>query len=271
VDEDYIPTMGMQMKTGRNFSREMATDSTAMIINEAAAADLDKATDALGSKIYYGDNKEYHVIGVVKNFHFSSLRDPIGPVVMPLMQDPGKGEGADALSIRVRSADVPKLLTAVREKWKSLSRGQQFEYSFMDEDFDGLYHNERRMGEIFVVTTALAILVACLGLLGLAAHAAEQRTREISIRKVLGADVGAIVALLSKEFLRPVFLSMLIAFPVAWVLMRRWLQDFAYRTNIPVWIMGVAGLAAVVVAVLAISYQSFKAARANPVKSLRAE
>jgi putative ABC transport system permease protein len=271
VDEDYIPTMGMQMKTGRNFSREMATDSTAMIINEAAAADLDKATDALGSKIYYGDNKEYHVIGVVKNFHFSSLRDPIGPVVMPLMQDPGKGEGADALSIRVRSADVPKLLTAVREKWKSLSRGQQFEYSFMDEDFDGLYHNERRMGEIFIVTTALAILVACLGLLGLAAHAAEQRTREISIRKVLGADVGAIVALLSKEFLRPVFLSMLIAFPVAWVLMRRWLQDFAYRTNIPVWIMGVAGLAAVVVAVLAISYQSFKAARANPVKSLRAE
>jgi putative ABC transport system permease protein len=271
VDEDYIPTMGMQIKEGRNFSKDMATDSTAMIINETAAANLDNPLAALGSKIYYSDDKAYHIIGVVKNFHFSSLRDPIGPVVMPLMQDSGKGEGADALSIRMRSADVPKLLAAVHEKWKSLSSGQQFEYSFMDEDFDGLYHNERRMGEIFIVTTVLAIIVACLGLLGLAAYAAEQRTREISIRKVLGADVGAIVALLSKEFLRPVFLSMVIAFPLAWVLMSRWLQDFAYRTNIPVWIMTVAGLAAVVVAALAISYQSFKAARVNPAESLRAE
>ncbi|HVU57898.1 MAG TPA: ABC transporter permease [Puia sp.] len=271
VDEDYISTMGMQLKTGRSFLKNMPTDSTAVVINEAAAASLDHPSDALHGKIYYGNDKEYHIIGVVKNFHFSSLRDPISPVVMPLMQNPAKGEGADALSIRIRSADVSAVLAAVRERWKTLSRGQQFEYSFMDEDFDGLYHNERQMGQVFIAATALAIVVACLGLLGLAAYAAEQRTREISIRKVLGAGVSSIVGLLSKEFLRPVFISMLIAFPVAWMLMHRWLQDFAYRTNIPIWIMGVAGLAAIIVAALAISYQSIRAARVNPVESLRTE
>jgi putative ABC transport system permease protein len=208
---------------------------------------------------------------VVRNFNFSSLRDPITPVVMPLMQDPAKGERADALSIRVRSADVAGLLQAVHEKWKVLSKGQQFDYSFMDEDFDGLYHNERQMGQVFMAAAVLAIIVAFLGLLGLATYAAEQRTREISIRKVLGADVPGIVALLSKEFLRPVFISMLIALPAAWMLMRRWLQDFAYRTTIPAWILAVAGMAAVIVAALAVSFQSFNAARMNPVENLRTE
>jgi putative ABC transport system permease protein len=271
VDEDYIPTMGMQMKLGRNFSKDMATDSLAVIINEAAAAGLDNPSDPLHGKIYYKDDVAYHIIGVVRNFNFSSLRDPITPVVMPLMQDPAKGERADALSIRVRSADVAGLLQAVHEKWKVLSKGQQFDYSFMDEDFDGLYHNERQMGQVFMAAAVLAVIVAFLGLLGLAAYAAEQRVREISIRKVLGADVPGIVALLSKEFLRPVFISMLIAFPAAWMLMRRWLQDFVYRTTIPAWIPAAAGMAAVIVAALAVGFQSFNAARMNPVENLRTE
>ena len=156
-------------------------------------------------------------------------------------------------------------------KWQALVPGQQFEYSFMDDDFNALYNNEQRMGKLFITFTTLAIIIACLGLFGLAAYAAEQRNREIGIRKILGAGVSTLVAMLSKDFVKLVLISIAIATPLAWVIMQKWLQGFAYRTNIQWWVFVVTGLGALVIAFITISFQSVRAALANPVNSLRSE
>jgi putative ABC transport system permease protein len=182
-----------------------------------------------------------------------------------------EGDGPDALSIRVNTGHLPALLAQVENKWKALSVNQHFEYSFMDEDFDAIYRTEQRMGQLFTGFTTLAILIACLGLFGLAAYAAEQRTKEISIRKVLGASVSIIVGMLSKDFLKLVCIAILVSSPIAWFVMQKWLQDFAYRVNIHWWILAIAGLAAVLVAFITIIFQSIKAATVNPVQSLRSE
>lgn len=163
------------------------------------------------------------------------------------------------------------MLARVENKWKALSPHHRFAYSFMDEDFDAIYRTEQRMGQLFVSFTSLAIIIACLGLFGLAAYAAEQRTKEIGIRKVLGASVSIIVGMLSKDFLKLVCIAILIASPIAWILMQKWLQDFAYRVNIHWWILAIAGVTAILIAFITISFQSIKAASANPVKSLRSE
>jgi putative ABC transport system permease protein len=201
---------------------------------------------------------------VVKDFNFNSLRENVSPVVFLLGDDMGD------LSVKVNTKNLPALIDQIKNKWQSMTQSQ-FSYSFMDQDFDANYHAEQRTGTISIIFTALAISIACLGLFGLAAYAAEQRTKEIGIRKVLGASVSAIVNTLSKDFIKLVLISIAITTPVAWYLMNKWLQDFAYRISIQWWVLVLAGAGAMLIAVVTVSFQSVKAALANPVNSLKNE
>ena len=270
VDENYIPTLKMQMVKGRNFSSEMKTDSSALIINEAAAKLL-PFDDPINKPLYYLTDlqsraaKTYHVIGVVKNFNFNSLREQVSPMALFYAEERGK------MAIRFKSANIASLISAIESKWRTLAPNQPFSYSFMDEDFNNIYKSEQRVGKIAMSFSALAILIACLGLLGLVTYAAEQRTKEIGIRKVLGASVSNIINMLSKDFMRLVLVAMLIAFPLGWYFMNRWLRDFAYRINIDWKVFFIAGLAAMLIAVLTVSAQAIKAALASPVNNLRTE
>jgi putative ABC transport system permease protein len=175
------------------------------------------------------------------------------------------------LSVRVQTNNLPHLIAQVKNKWKVSAPYQAFKYSFMDTDFNSIYRAERRMAEIFLAFSILAIMVACLGLLGLSTYTAERRTKEIGIRKTLGASVGNITSMLSKDFLKLVLIAIFIAFPIAWWIMNKWLQNFAYRINVSWWIFMVAGVLTVVIALLTVSFQAIKAARANPIKSLQTE
>jgi putative ABC transport system permease protein len=271
VDEDYLGTLGIKLKSGRNFSMEMPTDSSAVIINEAAAKLL-SYTNPLNQLLYTpADNSlkkinSYHIVGVIKDFNFKSLRKNVTPMALILDEDRG------ALSIRISAgANIPALMAQIRDKWKELTSNQEFAYSFMEQDFDGLYRAEQRIGKIFLSFSTLAILIACLGLFGLVAYAAEQRTREIGIRKVLGAGISTIVGMLSRDFIKLVLLAILIASPLAWFAMREWLQGFAYRIHISFWVFIIAGLIALLIAVLTLSFQTIRAAIANPVESLKTE
>jgi putative ABC transport system permease protein len=269
VDEDYLSTMGMGMAKGRNFSHQYTTDSLGVIINETAARMLGFANDPLNKTVYRATGlpnqpvKQYHVIGVVKDFNFSSLRDNITPVVMFFNDDQG------ALSIKIESKNTAAFIAQVQKIWNQFAPNQHFSYSFMDQDFDAAYRTEQRTGKLFLIFTALAVIIACLGLFSLAAYAAEQRNKEIGIRKVLGASITAIVTMLSKDFVKLVFISFAIAAPLAWLTMSKWLQGFAYRQNINWWVMVMAGAGSVIIAFVTISLQSFRAATANPVESLR--
>jgi putative ABC transport system permease protein len=272
VDEDYLPTMGMKLSQGRNFEKGNITDSLGVIINQTAANMLGFTGDISTKKLYYipegqTDNaiKEYHVLGVVKDFNFKSLRDNITPVVMMLENNSG------ALSIKMEGADVKPYIARVEDEWNRLSPNQRFEYSFMDEDFNAAYRTEQRTGTLFLIFTSLAVIIASLGLFSLAAYAAEQRNKEIGIRKVLGASVSAIVGMLSKDFIKLVVISFIIAAPLAWLAMHKWLEGFAYRQNMQWWVVAISGAGAVVIAFATISTQSFKAAIANPAKSLKSE
>ncbi|MDP4251872.1 MAG: ABC transporter permease [Bacteroidota bacterium] len=270
VDENYIPTLDIKMLQGRNFSAEFPTDSKGIVINEAAAKFL-SGKDVLNRKLYSVKNREtkllneYHIIGVIKNFNFSSLREVVTPLAFHLGKDNGN------ISVRINASDIPHVIAQIKSDWKAVAPSQPFDYSFMDEDFNRLYTTEQRTGSIFITFSVLAILIACLGLFGLVTYAAEQRVKEIGIRKVLGANIAHIVAMISKDFLKLVCIASLIAFPLGWWAMSKWLQDFAYRIPISWWVFAFAGLIALLVALLTISFQAIKAANANPVKSLRAE
>jgi len=272
VDEDYIKTLDMKMAAGRSFSSEMQTDSSAIIINEAAAKFLGLG-DPLNKPLYrsnggeqvVSNSKQYHIIGVVKDFNFASLRDVVSPMVLVLAHNTG------ALSVRMSGNNIPALLSQIRNKWSGLSPGVQMNFSFMDQDFDANYRTEQRTGSVSIVFTSLALIIACLGLFGLAAYAAEQRNKEIGIRKVLGASVSAITTMLSFDFIKLVLIAILIALPAGWYLMNKWLQDFAYRVNIQWWVLALAGFTAILIAFITIGFQSIKAALSNPVDSLRSE
>jgi len=270
ADENYIATLGIQIIKGRNFSKEMPSDSAALIINEAAAKML-AYKDPIGEFLYSpADNagatmKKNHIIGVVKNFNFRSLKDNIAPLIFYKDEDRG------AVTVRIKSANIPAIIQQIRNKYNSFSPTQEFNYSFMDEDFDAIYRSEQRIGTISVAFTSLAIVIACLGLFGLAAYAAEQRIKEIGIRKVLGASISTIVQMLSKDFIILVLVSIVIATPLAWWVMHGWLQGFAYRQNIQWWVLVLAAAGAVLIAFVTISFQSVKAALTNPVKSLKSE
>jgi putative ABC transport system permease protein len=270
VDQDLIQTLGIKMAAGRNFSKDMATDTAGVVINEAFAKTLDY-TNPVNQPIYTFANNagtkitEYHIIGVMKDFNFKSLKSNITPLLFTLNQ------GYNSLSIRINTADVPSLVNKIKAKWKEVSPQKQFNYSFLDEKFDAVYRSEQRTGKISIAFTSLAIIIACLGLFGLAAYAAEQRTKEIGIRKVLGATVVNVTTMLSKDFIKLVLISIIIATPLAWLAMQKWLQSFAYRQNIQWWVLVVAGLIALIIAFITISFQSVKAALTNPVKSLKSE
>jgi putative ABC transport system permease protein len=275
IDENYLSTMGMQLLNGRNFSRLLGTDSAAMIINESAAKHLDITKNPLGKTIYYGqDSKAYHIIGVVKNFNFSSLRNSVSPVVMTMttsFERKKQGGDPDFLCVKVGSSDFPALINKMSAIWKSILPSVRFDYSFMDQEFDSIYSNEQRMGKIFFVFAILAIAIACLGLFGLTAYAVEQRKREISIRRVLGASEFAIVRMFANDFVTLVFVAFLIATPIAWLAMNKWLEGFAYRTNVHWWNLVLPGIAALAIAFVTTSSRSVSAANRKPVTSLRVE
>jgi putative ABC transport system permease protein len=271
IDDAYLPTLGMQLVAGRNFSRDYGTDTAAVIVNEAAARLFAIDKDPLNKPVtlawWQRSNRPMKVIGVVKNFNFSSLRDNIQPLLFVNNLD----EDANMMAIRARTDNWPALLAQLKARWGSLVPNRTFEFSFMDNDFDGLYRAEQRMGQLSVLFSTLAILIACLGLFGLAAYAAEQRTTEIGIRKILGASVPNIVGLLSRDFGRLIAISILIATPLAWLGMDKWLQSFAYRTTVSPWLFVLAALIVVLIAAATAVYQSIRAAVVNPVESLRNE
>jgi len=181
------------------------------------------------------------------------------------------GENYGRIAIRINTKNIPLLISQVQNKWNGMAPGQPFSYSFLDADFNKVYNAEQRTGKLFITFAVFAIFIACLGLFGLVTYAAEQRIKEIGIRKVLGASVGEIVTMISKDFLKLVLIASVIAFPIAWWTMNKWLQSFAYRINISWWVFGVAGLLTIAIALITVSFQAIKAAIANPVKSLRTE
>lgn len=269
IDEQYIPTMGMHILAGRNFAKTFSTDSTGIIINEAAANAFGWGKDAVGHVVTYANyngkqKKEFTVIGVVKNFNFRSLHEAITPLVMVLQPQWG-------LIIKVKGRDVSGLLAAMKKQWAKFNTDEPFDYVFMDELYSKTYIVEQKTGRILNIFAALTICVACLGLFGLSTFTAEQRAREIGIRKVLGASVGQITNMLSREFIKLVLFACVIAFPLSYWIMHQWLEEFAYRVPISWWAFLIAAFVAISIALATVSFQAMKAALMNPVKSLKME
>jgi putative ABC transport system permease protein len=273
VDEEFIPALQIKLLKGRNFSKDF-NDSTSVIVNETALKQIGWK-DPLGKYINYpgNNNQRFKVIGVVKDFDVASLR--IGDTTVPfaLFHSSSKTYqiGTSYILASVQSNKMKSVLNQLEANWKSFAPAVPFEYSFLDKNFETLYNSEQRMGTVFGIFTCLSVVVACLGLFGLSVYTAERRTREIGIRKVLGATVQNLVTLISKEFVKLVLIAAIIAFPLAWWAMNKWLQNFAARVNIEWWVFIGAGVLAALIALLTISFQSIKTAMANPVKSLRTE
>ncbi len=268
-DYDYVETYRLEVLAGRAFSTDFSTDTEGTIIlNESAAHRIGwTPEEAVGKKLVGGYSvNEAQVVGVVKNFNYKSLRQEVEPMALFLYPNYIR-----EISVRIMPGDIGKILSFIRQKWESLFPGEQFEYNFLDSLIDRLYESEKKMQDLFVIFSALSILVACLGLLGLVSFTAELKTKEIGIRKVLGASTGRLIILLSKEFIKWIILANIVAWPLAWFMMSKWLQNFAYRTDIG-WIVFVsAGLVTVAIAVFTFIFQTFKSASAKPVNSLRYE
>jgi ABC-type antimicrobial peptide transport system permease subunit len=265
VDLDYFKTFGIEIVEGRSYSKEFSTDATeAIMVNEEAVKAMGMESP-VGKRLSLGDNN-MKIIGVVKNYHFRSLRQEIDPLI--LIYNPGP---CGVLFARLRSENIPKTIGYMENIWKEFAPGHPFNYRFLDEAIDDLYRSEQRIGIILRYFSILAVFISCLGLFGLASFMAEQRTKEIGIRKVLGASVSNIVLLLSREFTKWVLLANIIAWPVAYFAMHKWLQSYAYSTNIALWSFILSGAIALVIATVAVSYQSIKAAVTNPADSLRYE
>ncbi|WP_315815868.1 FtsX-like permease family protein [Paraflavitalea speifideaquila] len=268
VDFDYIKQYDMKVVAGRAFSREFLTDTTqAMVLNETAVRLFGYASpqQAIGRRFKQW-GREGKIIGVVKDFHFRSLQQDIKPLTMRI--EPG---GSSLLSVKIAMSNLPATLAAIENKWKSLIPNRPYSYQFLDDLFDKQYRAEERFGKLFLNFAVLAIFISCLGLLGLAAYSTLQRTKEIGVRKVMGASVTSIVNLLSKDFLKLVGISFFVAAPVAWYCMNKWLEGFAYKASIAWWIFALAGIIALVIALATISFQAIRAALVNPVKSLKSE
>ena len=268
ADHDFVPTYGIKIVAGRNFSRDFGTDTASFIINEAGLASLGlkNANDLLGRPFKYGRTNG-KVIGIMKDMHFESLHQKIVPLLLEHPASPNYG----TISIKLNGKNIPSALSYIEKVWKKYLPEVPYQYTFLDERFNQLYEAELKQGTIFTIFAFIAIFIACLGLFGLSAFTITQRVKEIGIRKVLGATTGNIVSLLSGDFLTLVIVAAIIAFPIAWYTMHKWLQDFAYRINIPWWIFIVAGILAAMIAFITISFQAIKAALSNPVKNLRTE
>ncbi|MDX1531904.1 MAG: FtsX-like permease family protein, partial [Rhodothermales bacterium] len=279
IDDQYAEVLGMEVVRGRDFAEDVASDTSGFLLNEAAWRAIQRETGgqwanpigrqldfylpgASGWEVY----KSGPVIGVVRDFHYASMHAAIGPLVlMPFPQT------YEVLLAKVRADDLAGTLDAIEAAWDGLAGGAPFDYYFLDDSFDALYRSERRMGQLAGVFAALALLVAGLGLFGLATFTVERRTKEIGIRKVLGASVSGLVSLLSLEYVKLVAVAFAVAAPVAYVALERWLGGFAYRTELAWWVFAVAGLAAAGLALATVSFQAVRAATADPVRSLRTE
>jgi putative ABC transport system permease protein len=273
IDHDYIKTMGMKMVEGRNFSEEFPSDTTSSVLVNEAAVKRMNWKDPIGKKIMLGtappDGKNptptAQVVGVVRDFHQQSLYNPIEPLIMIYRR------ANPVLHIKIKTKNTTETLDYIGKKWQAMYPDRLFEYRFLDQDFQSAYHADELRGQIFTVFSLLTILIACLGLFGLATFTTEQRVKEIGVRKVLGGSVASVVLLLSKDFTRLVLFSFPIAIPIAYFSMHKWLQSFPYKTGIQVWVFVAACLLTLVICWLTVIYQSLKAALANPVKSLRSE
>ncbi|MGA0559784.1 ABC transporter permease [Larkinella sp. VNQ87] len=272
VDFDYLQTMGFRLKTGRLFSRQFPGDTNnRMVVNEATLRKFQIPVEkAVGQKLNFdwqGQTHQYEIVGVLNDFHYEDLHQNIEPYGFMLNSRPDY----NYIIVHVNTSNLAGVLGFLEQTWKKLRPDDPFEYTFLNEDFQKNYQAEARTSRIVSYFTAISILISCLGLFGLAAFAAQQRTKEIGVRKVLGASVTHIVLLLSKDFLKLVVIAILIASPIAWYAMNQWLQDFAYKIDIPLWIFAVAGGLALLIAFVTVSFQSIKAALMNPVNSLRSE
>lgn len=266
---ETLPTLGMEIASGRNFSREMATDTAGVVLmNETAARQL-HWENPLGKRLYFGqqDSTGVEVIGVVKDFHFAGLHQNIEPVVIfPLSNFPG-----NLVAARIQPGRIPEAMEIAEKAWQKVYPDHPFNFGFLDDEFDNLYRSDMNTGKIVNIFSALAILIACLGLFGLASHSTAQRIKEIGVRKVLGASTGTIIRLLVTDFVRWVVLANLFAWPIAWLAASRWLEGFAYRINVDPLLFLIASLAALLIAVITVISQSWRAALINPARALRYE
>jgi len=273
VDDNYIDTYKMEIVQGRNFSKDFTSDKEeAIIINEAAVKKLGWQDDPINQQIErftsVTTRQPYTVVGVVKDYHFQSLHQKIEPMMLYYTSPYGS---FSRLSVRVRPENIQETITFLETTWTQFDTQYPFEYSFVDDQYDALYRTEVRLGKLFSYFTTLAILIGCLGLFGLTSFTTEQRTKEIGIRKVLGASVQGIIYLLVRDFTKWVFLAVIVAWPIGYYVMNSWLKNFAYRANLGVWIFLSSALLAFVISIVTVSYQSIKAALANPANSIRTE
>jgi putative ABC transport system permease protein len=265
VDENFARTFGMHLISGRFFSKDFQGDRNNYVLNEAALKimKMDPAS-AIGKELTFNGRKG-EIIGVLKDFNFKPVHQAVEPLVMKF-----NGSGGN-LIVRTTPENIKNILAQVKNAFRDVYADYPFSYGFVDEELSKLYISEQQMGKLFNVFAILSVIVSGLGLFGLSAYAVQKRIKEIGVRKVLGASVTGIVSMLSKDFIKPVAIAAVIAFPTAWWIMNQWLQGFAYRVGINWWIFAVAGIITLVIAFVTISFQTIKAALANPIKSLRTE
>jgi putative ABC transport system permease protein len=283
VGNDFLPALNIEIKEGRGFSSRFPADTMtngtpgpleqtigSIVLNETAIKDLAIQSPAIGKKIVWGQDADttYYLdlVGVVKDFHFASFRNEIKPFAF--INNPRRQWN---FTVKLSPENINATLLQLENTWKSFSVERPFQYSFLDETFSKLYKAEDRFQKVFISLVIISILIACLGLLGLATFTAQQRVKEIGIRKVLGASVASVVGLLSKDFLKLVIIALVVAIPIAWYAMNKWLQDFSYRIDINWWVFAIAGVIAVLIALMTVSFQAIRSAMANPVKNLRTE
>jgi putative ABC transport system permease protein len=276
INDDFASTVGFQFLEGKGYSKE-TNDSLSLVLNETAVR-LMELKDPIGKKISQVQRRQdgnvtvqYTIVGVIKDFNFQTLRDPITPLTIRSLESFGPQANAGFAYARVKGKNLTDVVAAVEAKWKELAPDQPFKYVFLDDNLNAQYEAEKRAGEVFGIFSGLAIIIACVGLFGLAAYTASLRTKEIGVRKVMGASVSSVVLLLSKDFTKLILIAFIIASPVAWYVMDNWLQGFAYRIQLGVGVFLLAGLTSLLIAWITVSYQSIKAAIVNPIKSLRSE
>ena len=265
TDADFASTYNIPLTAGRYFSSQMPTDTTdAIVINEAMANFLNWK-NPVGKQLEIYEARKGKVIGVIKDFNYSSLRDAVQPLAIILTNNPLY------LSIKLKAGSIPSSLRFMQNQWKQFDKEYPFDYFFLNEKLNHYYQTDFQLLHVLNIFSGIAIFIACIGLFGLSIYTAKQRTKEIGIRKVLGASVLQVASLVSKDFIVLIIIAIVIASPIAWWAANKWLQDFAYRININPWIFLTAGIAAIIIAIVTVSFQAIKAAIANPVKSLRTE
>jgi putative ABC transport system permease protein len=274
IDDEFVQTIGFEVIEGRAFSRE-TSDSLSIMLNETAVRTLG-IEDPVGKKLRQIQRTPdgsveviFQIIGVIRDFNFQSLRDPITPLT--IQSNETFGGGSRYAFVRVNSASMISCVEKIEAFWKEMVPDQPFRYSFMDQELADLYEAEKKAGQVFGIFSALAIVIACVGLFGLAAYTASLRTKEIGIRKVLGASVFSVILLLSRDFTRLIVVAFVLSVPISWYIMDQWLEGFAYRIDVGMGAFVIAGIAAILISWITVSYQSIRAAFVNPVNSLRSE